>query len=183
MRYTFLTTNDISNKNSYEDPGSIMFPLYEGLTCPQGTNSSTLSSCTQGGYSSYSIKVSTVAQVQLAVNFARTLNLRLVVKNTGHDYNGRSTGNGALSLWTHNLKEIKYLSNYKGDSYSGPAFKVGAGVQGFELYEAADKYGVSAIAGICPVSTSRSFSPIALLIKYRLSVYMVDTQRVVVTHR
>lgn len=61
----------------------------------------------------------------------------------------RSTGKNALSLWTHNLKEIKYIQNYKGNSYSGPVFKVGAGVQGFELYEAAEKYGVTAVAGIC----------------------------------
>lgn len=86
------------------------------------------------------------------MNFARTLNLRLVVKNTGHDYNGRSTGKDALSIWTHHLKDIKYVADYKSVSYSGPAMKIGAGIQGFELYEAAEKYGVSAISGICPVS-------------------------------
>jgi hypothetical protein len=74
-----------------------------------------------------------------------------VVKNTGHDYNGRSTGKDALSIWTHNLKDIKYVAKYKSAYYSGPAMKIGAGVQGFELYEAADKYGVSAVSGICPV--------------------------------
>jgi FAD/FMN-containing dehydrogenase len=129
-----------------------MFPLYYGNTCPQNNDTSTLGTCTLGGYSSYSVHVKNVAQIQLAVNFARTLNLRLVVKNTGHDYNGRSTGKYALSLWTHNLKGIEYVKSYKSGSYQGPVFKVGAGVQGFELYQAADKYGVSAVAGICPVS-------------------------------
>jgi hypothetical protein len=129
-----------------------MFPLYYGETCVQGTDPSALSTCTLGGYSSYSVHVSNVAQIQLAVNFARSLNLRLVVKNTGHDYNGRSTGKYALSLWTHNLKNIQYVKNYRSSSYTGPVFKVGAGVQGYELYAAADKYGVTAVAGICPVS-------------------------------
>jgi hypothetical protein len=132
----------------------MMNPLYEGLTCRPGTNVSALGNCTQGGYSSFSVDVSNVAQIQLAVNFARSLNLRLVIKNTGHDYNARSTGKYALSLWTHNLKQIQYLPNYRTDWYHGKAFKIGAGVQGFELYEAADKYGVSAIAGICPVCES-----------------------------
>lgn len=60
----------------------MMWPLFQGRTCmptdePNGT-------CTLGGYASYSINVKNVAQVQLGVNFARNMNLRLTVKNTGH---------------------------------------------------------------------------------------------------
>ncbi|KAF1993923.1 FAD-binding domain-containing protein, partial [Amniculicola lignicola CBS 123094] len=148
----YITTNwaALNGKVHTDSDSSMMFPLYEGNTCPQGTNTSALGTCTQGGFSSYSVHVTNVAQIQLAVNFARTLNLRLVVKNTGHDYNGRSTGKYALSIWTHNLKEITYTAKYKSSVYSGPVFKLGAGVQGFELLAAANKYGVSAVAGICP---------------------------------
>jgi len=127
-----------------------MWPLYQGKTCMPGTDPNALGECTQGGYSSYSINVKTVAQIQLAVNFARLSNLRLVIKNTGHDFNGRSTGKNALSLWTHNLKDISYVENYRSADYNGPAMKLGAGVQVHELYEAADKYGVVATGGICP---------------------------------
>jgi hypothetical protein len=81
--------------------------------------------------------VSSVAQVQLGVNSARNANLRLTIKNTGHDYIGKSSGAGALSLWTHNLKDIEFIKEYEGGGYSGPAFKAGAGVQGFEILEAA----------------------------------------------
>lgn len=134
----------------YEDPGSMMFPLYEGKTCMPKANPADPGTCTQGGYSAYSVKVTNVAQIQLAVNFARLANLRLVIKNTGHDYNGRSTGKDALSLWMHNLKDIKYVSNYVSQSYSGKAFKVGAGVQVKEMYQAAEQHGVSVVGGICP---------------------------------
>jgi len=128
-----------------------MNPLYYGMTCPIPASGNVANgTCTQGGYAEYAVKVSSVAQIQLAVNLARSLNLRLVVRNTGHDYNGRSVGKGALSVWTHDLKQIQYVKNYEGSTYSGPVFKVGAGVQGFELYQAADKYGVTAVAGICP---------------------------------
>jgi FAD/FMN-containing dehydrogenase len=128
-----------------------MNPLYYGMTCPiPASGNFAKGTCTQGGYSEYAVKVSNVAQIQLAVNLARSLNLRLVVRNTGHDYNGRSVGKGALSVWTHGLKDILYVKNYTDSMYSGPVFKAGAGVQGFELYLAADKYGVSAVAGICP---------------------------------
>ncbi|KAI7779934.1 hypothetical protein LA080_000146 [Diaporthe eres] len=135
---------------AYDDHGSVMFPIYEGKTCLAGTDPALLANCTQGGYSMYSVNVSNVAQIQLSVNFARSQNLRLVVKNTGHDYNGRSTGSGALSLWTHNLKDIRFIPNYETRDYAGPAFKAGAGVQGFELYEAADAHGVTTVSGICP---------------------------------
>lgn len=115
-------------------------------------NGTTNGTCSLGGYPSYSIHIENVAQIQLGINFARNLNLRLVVKNTGHDYIGKSSGAGALNLWTHNLKEIQFLKNYQSADYSGPAFKAGAGVQGFEILEAARDNGVTVLAGICEVS-------------------------------
>lgn len=125
-----------------------MSPLYQGLTCmPPSVDNSSAGTCTVGGFPSYVVKATNVAQIQLAVNFARNLNIRLVVKNTGHDFNGRSSGSGALSVWTHHLKSINFYQTYTTSSYSGPAIKVGAGVQGFELYEAAEKFGVTAVGG------------------------------------
>lgn len=105
--------------------------------------------CTLGGYPSYSVNVSNVAQIQLGINIARNLNLRLVIKNTGHDHIGKSSGAGALNLWTHNLKDIKFVAKYENADYSGPVFKAGAGVQGFEILEAARDNNVTVLAGIC----------------------------------
>ncbi|KAF2129387.1 hypothetical protein P153DRAFT_403119 [Dothidotthia symphoricarpi CBS 119687] len=140
-----------TNGCSYGDNGALMSPLYSGLTCEiPASGNYTRGKCTQGGFSSYAVKVENVAQIQLAINFARSLDLRLVIRNTGHDYNGRSIAKGALSIWTHGLKEIQYVADYQDTEYTGPVFKVGAGVQGFELYQAAEKYGVTAVAGICP---------------------------------
>ncbi|KAJ5162211.1 hypothetical protein N7492_007603 [Penicillium capsulatum] len=127
------------------DPASVMWPLFEGRTCLPTTNSS--ASCTVGGYSSYAVNVTNVGQIQLAVNFARNTGLRLVVKNTGHDFNGKSTGAGALGIWTHNLKDIEYYENYHGPGYHGPALKMGAGVQAFEVYEKAKELGFSVVGG------------------------------------
>ncbi|KAL4861396.1 hypothetical protein BDV12DRAFT_208053 [Aspergillus spectabilis] len=129
------------------DPTSIMCPLYEGRSCmPPGFNYT--GTCTMGGYPSYVVNASTVAQIQLAVNFARNLNLRLVVKNTGHDFNGKAAGKGALSIWTHWLKDTKFYSHYKAaNGYVGPAIKVGAGVQVWEAYEFAKANGVTVVGG------------------------------------
>lgn len=129
------------------------------------------------------MKIENVAQIQLAVNFARALNLRLVIRNTGHDYNGRSVGKGALSIWTHGLKEIQYVQDYKSSAYSGPIFKVGAGVQGFELLQAADKYGASAVTGICPVGTRHRNLPDQLPIVCRLWAWSAVTRQAAATVR
>ncbi|KAI5918550.1 FAD binding domain-containing protein [Camillea tinctor] len=142
-------TNNWTNGSIYHtgDPTSINAVLFQGLTCMPPALIPSASNCTVGGYPSYAVNVSNVAQIQLAVNLARNLNLRLVIKNTGHDFSAKSTGMGALSIWTHHLKDIQFFKYYKEDSYTGPALKVGAGVQAFELYGAAKNYGVTVVGG------------------------------------
>ncbi|KAI1770391.1 FAD-binding domain-containing protein [Hypoxylon cercidicola] len=127
---SFLHTND---------PTSINAILFEGTSCVPHTVNPWASNCTIGAYPAMSVNATTVSQIQLAINMARSLNLRLVVKNTGHDYSAKSTGAGALSIWTHNMKDIRFYGEYEEGSYKGPAFKMGAGVQAFEAYEAAHK--------------------------------------------
>lgn len=128
-----------------------MYPIYQGKTCLPSLNTSRSSDCTLGGSPAFVVNVSRVEQIQLAVNFARTTNIRLVIKNTGHDYLGKSTAAGSLSIWTHNLKDIAFLPDYAGPGYAGKAMKIGAGVTVREVYEKAQEYGVSALGGICPV--------------------------------
>ena len=142
--------SSFSNPYTHEDdPTSTMWPLYQGRTClPLVGGNAT---CTLGGSPSYAVNVSSVKHIQLAVNFARNTNLRLVVKNTGHCYLGKSTGAGALSVWTHNLKDIEYLPQYEDGSYAGPAMKLGAGVTVREVYDAAAHHNVTALGGICEV--------------------------------
>ncbi|KAL2259930.1 hypothetical protein VTK26DRAFT_6231 [Humicola hyalothermophila] len=75
----------------------------------------------------YVIDATEVSHLQKGVDFARRHNIRLVVRNTGHDYLGRSTGAHSLALWTHNLKSTGLLE-YHDSKYVGPAIKLGAGV-------------------------------------------------------
>ena len=122
-----------------------MWPLWQGRTCLPTSLPTT--PCTLGGYPSYALNITSTFQIQLAVNFARLTNIRLVIKNTGHDFNGRSAGAGALAVWTHHLKDIKLIEEYKSKGYKGRAVKIGAGVQAFELYEAGKKLGFTAVGG------------------------------------
>ncbi|KAG6361657.1 hypothetical protein INS49_009884 [Diaporthe citri] len=134
-----------------ESPSDVMFPMWEGSTCipPEIEANEPTGNCTLGGYPSYVVNATNVAQIQLAVNLARNLNLRLVVKNTGHDFNGRSAGAGALSIWMSSWKDVQFYENYRTSTYSGPALKIGSGLENKELFAAADEYGVTGVGGLC----------------------------------
>ncbi|KAF2467735.1 FAD-binding domain-containing protein [Lindgomyces ingoldianus] len=142
-----LTSNWTNSYTHVNDPTEILSPVYQGLTCqpPSIYNSG---NCTLGGYPAYVVNVKNVLDIQVAINFARNDGVRLVVKNTGHDFAGKSAGAAALSIWTHGLKDIQFFDSYVDDSgYKGPAFKAGAGVQAFELYKAANDHGVVVVGG------------------------------------
>ena len=155
LRYTPLQSWEICPQSltriRIENPTSIRSIIFQGMTCmPTNYTAAFLGNtgtCTIGGFPQYSINVTNVGQVQLAVNIARELNLRLVIKNTGHDFGAKSTGGGALSIWTHYLKESEYYPEYRGASYTGPAFKLGAGIQVKDANKLAKDRGVTLIGG------------------------------------
>lgn len=149
--------------SSIQDPTSINALLYENMTClPPAYTPLYLRSnptCFVGGYPTYSVNVSKVGQIQLAVNFARERNLRLVIKNTGHDFLAKSTGKGALSIWTHHLKWSRFYPEYESGTYRGPAFKLAAGIQVFEANQLAKEHNVTLIGGEGAVRTPLSTQP------------------------
>lgn len=106
-------------------------------------------SCTQGNIANYAIRVTGASDVIAGLQFAREKNVRLTVKNTGHDNLGRSTGEGSLALWTYNLKDINVI-DYRSPRYTGKAVKVGAGVGVLEAYTAAKNAGLRVVGGNCP---------------------------------
>ncbi|KAK4238192.1 6-hydroxy-D-nicotine oxidase [Achaetomium macrosporum] len=129
--------NSFTNPYFHEnDPTSIFWPLFQGRTC-MPTDDPNSGNCTHGGYPVYAVNVSNVGHIQLAVNFARNANLRL------------SSGAGALSIWTHGLKDLRYYAHLEIPGYAGPAMKVGAGVTVREVYAEAHRTGGSALGGIC----------------------------------
>ena len=101
--------------------------------------------CTLGDHVVYAINATDHNDIQLGIEFAKNHNIRLVIRNTGHDYLGRSTGAHALALWTHNMKSLK-LVKYRGAT----AIKIGAGVQAIEAYTFANIHGLVVVGGNCP---------------------------------
>ncbi|KAK3391176.1 hypothetical protein B0H63DRAFT_508374 [Podospora didyma] len=119
----------------FDDPLTALTTWGEGATCLQLLNT-TGRTCTQGGFPVYVVNATSVRDIQAAVNFARNQNLRLVIRNTGHDFIAKSTGRGALSVWTHFLKGIEFLSDYSIGEYNGAAARISAGMEAWEAHNA-----------------------------------------------
>ncbi|KAK7970717.1 FAD binding domain-containing protein [Apiospora saccharicola] len=126
---------------------SVMAPFFANQSCDPFQPKSR--PCELGNYVRYAVNATGVDDIKAAIAFAKEKNIRFVIRNTGHDYLGRSTGAGALAVWTHYLKDIKFLDiNDKG--YQGKAVKLGAGVQGFDILEAGRDKGLIVVGGECP---------------------------------
>ncbi|UPK92955.1 hypothetical protein LCI18_003890 [Fusarium solani-melongenae] len=130
-----------------ESSSSVMAPIFANQSCDPFQPRSR--PCTLGNYVRYAVDARSPKDVAAALKFAQDKNVRFVIRNTGHDYLGRSTGAGALAVWTHNLKGTKVL-NWKDKHYTGKALKIGAGIQGYEALAAANAAGLVVVTGECP---------------------------------
>lgn len=71
---------------------------------------------------------------------------------------GKSIGAGSLSIWTHQLKNIKIIDKYsdKSTSYTGSAVTFGAGWQTADIYNTLNAVGKVIVGGECAVGSPRS---------------------------
>ncbi|PHH64777.1 hypothetical protein CDD81_4039 [Ophiocordyceps australis] len=127
-----------------ESPSSIMAPYFTNNSCnpflpPEAP-------CIVGSYVSYTVNVSEPLDISRTIWFATYFNIRLVIKNTGHDYNGKSTGAGAIGIWTHHLKTLAII-DYRSANYTGKAIRVGAGVQMMDAYSLASANRLAIVGG------------------------------------
>ncbi|KAG0258602.1 hypothetical protein DFQ27_004540 [Actinomortierella ambigua] len=158
---------DNVTKNYYFDhwrqlqPGAVVRANWETFR-GEGCLLKQTAPCLQGAVPLYTVKATTIDHVKATVNFAEKHNIRLVVKNTGHDYLGRSMANSSLSLWTIHMKGIEFRkfvpegapSNTEGID----AVILGAGVLWDEANLEAHKVGRMIVGGAHPtVGTSGGF--------------------------
>ncbi|KAF5350794.1 hypothetical protein D9758_010350 [Tetrapyrgos nigripes] len=140
----FLNFDSIVTEKGLD--GCPYFPLAQNATCNQGR------------VPPYAVNVTSVQDIVEAVNFASEHNLRLVVKNTGHEAIGRPFGVGALEIFTHNLKNLTIHDSFvpKGapEGTEGiPAMTMAAGVDWKQAYESIDKVNRSVVGGLSPEGT------------------------------
>ncbi|EFQ35837.1 FAD binding domain-containing protein [Colletotrichum graminicola M1.001] len=126
---------------------SVMAAFFANQSCDPFLDRS--DRCIIGTYVQYAVNATGADDYVNTIKFAQDNNIRFVIRNTGHDYLGKSTGAGALALWTHHIKDIEVL-DYKSASYTGKALKVGAGVQVGEAQSVAHANGLVVVGGNSP---------------------------------
>ncbi|KAG6365629.1 hypothetical protein INS49_007240 [Diaporthe citri] len=126
---------------------SPMAPIFANESCDPFTGRE--AQCIIGSYVQYIVNATGASDYIATLDFARKRNIRLIIRNTGHDYLGKSTGAGAIALWTHHLKDIAVL-DYSSTAYTGKAVKMGAGVQAAEAQAVANAAGLVVVEGDCP---------------------------------
>ncbi|KAK7702027.1 hypothetical protein SLS64_009888 [Diaporthe eres] len=124
-----------------------MAPIFANESCDPFTGRD--AQCIIGSYVQYTVNATGAPDYMTTLDFARKRNVRLVIRNTGHDFLGKSTGAGAIALWTHHLKDIAVL-DYSSTTYTGKAMKMGAGVHGSEAQAVANAAGLVVVVGDCP---------------------------------
>ncbi|KAJ7920463.1 hypothetical protein B0H13DRAFT_1605427 [Mycena leptocephala] len=108
-----------------------------------------LERCELGSVPGYFVDVRNPNDVVAAFKFSEYTRIPLVIKNTGHDYKGRSSAPNSLALWMHNLKDMSYHPEFvpEGCASSQPAVTFGAGVQWAEAFEFADAHNITVVGG------------------------------------
>jgi FAD/FMN-containing dehydrogenase len=124
-----------------QDVGAnITNPFYLGDQ-PAGTELSGWLDAWTPAPSVYAVKARNSADVVAAVNFARDHNLRLVVKGTGHSYQGTSNAADSLLVWTRAMNAVSLHDAFVPRGGEGkvppvPAVSAGAGAMWIDLYDA-----------------------------------------------
>ncbi|KAF9926674.1 hypothetical protein FBU30_003787 [Linnemannia zychae] len=132
-------------------PGAVQQTNWETLK-GVGCLANQTTSCEQGAVPLFTVNASNIADVQAAVRFAAKSNIRLVVKNTGHDYLGRSIAAHSLNLWTYFMKKINVVDSFvpegapPGTQGSG-AVVLESGALWKDVYKAADEKNVIVVGG------------------------------------
>ena len=102
--------------------------------------------------SEYAVAAESAADVAAAVVFARTHNLRLVVKGGGHSYLGGSNAPDSLLIWTRAMRAVELHDRFVPQGCAGkvvaqPAVSIGAGAIWLEAYEAVTTKGGRYVQG------------------------------------
>ncbi|KAF1815660.1 FAD-binding domain-containing protein [Eremomyces bilateralis CBS 781.70] len=161
----YVSANWFTSSFHAADPISVDYPFWANNSCnPIYSNGTSITGdptagergCSIGKYPAYVVNATTAEQVQATVRFAVKNNIRLNIKNTGHNYPGRSTAYGSLSIYTRHFQGIQWHDDFKpqscnkGNSTKQMAATIAAGMNDTAVYEEADKHGAVVVGGSNP---------------------------------
>ncbi|KAI0138180.1 FAD-binding domain-containing protein [Hypoxylon sp. NC0597] len=129
------------------DPVSNLWQQFNNDTCLPDPGAP----CSPDGYPAYVVNATSAHDVKLALDFARTHGIWVVVKSTGHDYQGRSQAPGALSIWIRHVGGLKNHTSFRprGCKFTidGRAVTVGGGTAVGDIYDELGKINQTIVAG------------------------------------
>ncbi|KAH8116292.1 FAD-binding domain-containing protein [Phellopilus nigrolimitatus] len=109
------------------------------------------STCSQGSIPPYYVDVRNASDVQSAFAFAKRTGISLSIKNSGHDYKGRSSGRNTLGLWVHNLDSItsdaRFVPEGCDANSSFSTITTGTGALWADVYKYAEEKNITVIGG------------------------------------
>ncbi|KAJ7613764.1 FAD-binding domain-containing protein [Mycena polygramma] len=103
----------------------------------------TAQKCEIGSLSSAYLAIECAEDVQHAFTFSKSTGTLLSIKNTGHDFIGRSALKNSLALWTHDLNNITYNAVFVPEGGK-------ADVNDSRWYKMAEEHNVTAVGGYHP---------------------------------
>ncbi|KAJ5951956.1 FAD-binding type 2 [Penicillium vulpinum] len=110
--------------------------------------------CTLGPAPIYTINATEPAELAAGIAFAKKNNVRLVIRNTGHDMLGKSEGYGALQIWIKYIqKGITFHETYAASDkcthsgWKGSAITIAGGYVWGDVYNVAFKRNVIIVGG------------------------------------
>ena len=105
--------------------------------------------CRLGGLPPFAVAAASAAHVAAALAFARAHSMRVVVRSTGHEYQGRSTGANALLIWTHALRGARFDAAFSAcpAAAAAPAVTTSPGTAWGEVYALASSHRVTVVGG------------------------------------
>ncbi|KAJ5825885.1 hypothetical protein N7474_003023 [Penicillium riverlandense] len=135
-------------------PVGYVYPTDEPCPPVDLSSGETPGTCVLGPAPVYTINATEPAELAAGMAFAQKNNVRLVIRNTGHDLLGKSEGYGALQIW------IKYIRNGISiqDSYvpsekcaqndwTGAAVTIGGGYVWEDVYEVVFPRNITVVGG------------------------------------
>ncbi|KAJ5387582.1 FAD binding domain protein [Penicillium cosmopolitanum] len=130
-----------SNDYSIWNNNSCLPPGVSGYSKEKG--------CSVGGLPRYIVNATTEQQVATAMKWASDHNIRIVIKSTGHDLCGRSTGAYSLSIWTQNFNYIQHEPSWKipGTNKTEDVMICGGGNNWGSVYTAAHRVNRTVVGG------------------------------------
>ena len=109
------------------------------------------STCSLGRLAPYYVAVRNPSHISAALQFAQAHNIRISVKNTGHDFFGRSAVPDSLAIWTHNLNSFDFHQDFT--AFNCPSAdgqnvgEMGAGVVAGDAYRYFNLQGMDVTGG------------------------------------